>query len=139
MGKRSEERHRPAALLHAPLRPPAHHACHGDPPIPRSQMTTPNEGRQGFHTFPHDLGTAAGWVRLTCNMYTIKDKTDVYYDGDLVATTGDYVSGTGTIWFWYDGPQNGPDVCEVQVGGPRSGTGWDYTLHCPDPDWTPSN
>ena len=73
--------------------------CVGDPPIPCSQMTTPNEGRQGFHTYNHDLGATAGWVRLTYNMYTIEDKIDVYYDGDLVATTGDYVSGTGTIWF----------------------------------------
>ena len=67
-------------------------------------------------------------MRLTYNMYAIKDQIDVLYDGDLVAATGDYASGTGTIWFWYDGPQSGPDVCEVQVDGPSASTGW--TARC---------
>lgn len=124
MEKRSEGRCRPGRQPGGDLRlERLGDGLRGRPADSCSQMTTPNEGRQRFHTSPHDLGATAGWVRFTYNMYTIKDKIDVYYDGDLVATTGDYVSGTGTIWFWYDGPQNGPDVCEVQVDGPSSGTG----------------
>lgn len=96
------------------------------PPQPCGEST--NSGGAGVTSTRHSLGVTPGTVVINYNMLSVPDKMDVYYDGVLVATTGGYVSGTGSVSFEYDA--TGPDWCRVVVTGP-SGTVWFYTLECP--------
>ena len=99
------------------------------PPQPCGQVTT--SGGQGTTKTRHALGTKAGTVQVTYDMYAIPDSFDCYYNGVLVATTGGLVSGPGTLT-WAYAPQPGdPTWCLVVMSAPNSGTAWTYTLHCP--------
>ena len=74
------------------------------------------------------LGSGAGTVNISYNMYSIPDQMDVYYNGNLVATTGGLVSGSSVLSFYYPG---GSSSCTVRMYAPNSGTAWDYNVACP--------
>lgn len=74
------------------------------------------------------LGYTAGTVNVSYDMYSIPDKLDVLFNGNLVATTGGLVSGASTLSFYYPGNGNS---CIVRMYAPESGTAWDYTVSCP--------
>ena len=90
--------------------------------------TSTTAGGEGVTTNYYSMGTSAGTVTITYEMYSIPDKMDVYIGATLVATTGGPVSGAGTLNFSYT-PAS-PYLCRVVVTGP-SGTAWDYTIGCP--------
>jgi hypothetical protein len=75
------------------------------------------------------LGSAAGVVNISYEMYDIPDQMDVYYNGNLVATTGGLVSYGGVLSFFY--PGTGPSSCTVRMYAPNEGTAWDYSVACP--------
>ena len=85
-------------------------------------------GGAGVTMTRHALGNVAGDVAITYDMQVVPDRMDVYLDGVLVATTGEPVSGTGTLSFHYSA--TGQKYCKVKVTGPQ-GTAWSYTLSCP--------
>jgi len=75
------------------------------------------------------LGSGAGTVNISYNMYSIPDQMDIYFNGNLVATTGGLVSGSGMLSFYY--PGGGTNTCTVRMYAPNSGTAWDYSVACP--------
>lgn len=68
-------------------------------------------------------------------MYQQPDGMEVFYEGQLMGTTGGFVSGAGSISFFYPGPPR-DTRCLIRVTGSGSGTAWDYTLNCPAPVMT---
>jgi hypothetical protein len=99
------------------------------PPQPCGVATA--SGGKGLTRTRHGLGTTAGTVRISYEMYSIPDRLDCYYHGVLVATTGGLVSGAGELTWAYD-PQDGdPSWCLVVMSAPNDGTAWTYTLSCP--------
>ena len=64
-------------------------------------------------------------------MYQRPDKLTVIYNGKVVATTGDVVSGYGSIGWDYPAQAGSPQECEVEVYAPEEDTKWDYQLNCP--------
>ena len=90
-----------------------------------------NAGGKGRISTNHKLGNNPGTVTIQYHMENIPDQMDVYYDGQLVATTNGLVSGEGTI-SWVYTPQNGkPDFCIVIMTAPNDGTSWTYYIRCP--------
>ncbi len=99
------------------------------PPKPCGQVTA--SGGQGTTRTRHALGSTPGLVRITYDMYGIPDRMDCFYQGVLVASTSGLVAGTGTLEWTYAPAPSDPVWCLVVVSAPISGTGWEYTIHCP--------
>lgn len=107
--------------------------CNCLPPqgvIPCNTQTTENGG-QGYHENTHFLGDSPGKVRIQFDMYNQKDKMDVYYDNQLVASTNGVVAGLGTLEFTYSALSGKPKYCTIIMTAPESGTSWEYYLACP--------
>lgn len=82
----------------------------------------------------HQLGGAAGWVNIDFDMSpfgTAQDRLDVFYDGELVASTG-VPADAGTLSFYYEALPGRPTTCSLRVVvGPTGATPWEYTVQCP--------
>lgn len=102
-------------------------------PTPVAQCNdATSSGGQGVTITPYEIGTAGpATFTVSYQMYSIPDKLEVFYEGALVATTGDVVSGSATLNVAL--PAGTATTVDVVVTGPYSGTAWDYTLHCPAP------
>lgn len=94
-------------------------------------VATPSGGEGVTETW-HYLGPDAGYLTISYNMYQQPDGMEVFYEGQLVGTTGGFVSNTGEISFFYPGPPN-DTRCLIRVTGSGTGTAWDYQLNCPAP------
>ena len=92
---------------------------------------TVESGGQGRTVTRHALGSKAGRVVVEYEMYQRPDKLTVIYNGKVVATTGDVVSGYGSIGWDYPAQAESPQECEVEVYAPEEDTKWDYQLNCP--------
>jgi hypothetical protein len=90
------------------------------------------QGEQGQTETKHSLGNKSGIVNISYDMYDRSDKMDVYYDGQLVATTSRLVSRDGNLTFKYNAQKGKPDYCVVVMTAPLEGTAWTYTVHCPN-------
>lgn len=88
-------------------------------------------GGQGRTVTRHALGSKAGRVVVEYEMYQRPDKLTIIYNGKVVATTGDVVSGNGFIEWDYPAQVGAPQECEVEVYAPEEDTKWDYQLNCP--------
>jgi hypothetical protein len=88
-------------------------------------------GGQGYHVNVHALGDNPGKVVINYDMFAIVDKMDVYYDNQLVASTNQFVSGTGILEFNYPATPEKPKNCKIVLSAPDPGTNWQYMLHCP--------
>lgn len=91
-----------------------------------------NSGGPGVTNTVHSLGDGYGVVTIDYEMYTVKDKLEVWFDADPAvdpptATTSVPVAGTGTLTF---NKFTSTSTCYVRVTGP-SGTEWKYTVNCP--------
>jgi len=94
--------------------------------------TLANEsGGQGYHENTHWLGDSPGKVRIFYDMYMQKDRMDVYYDNQLVASTEVVVTGEGHLEFYYSAQPSKPKYCRIIMTAPESGTAWEYLLSCP--------
>ncbi|MCK6488133.1 MAG: hypothetical protein L6R48_07370 [Planctomycetes bacterium] len=107
-------------------------SCPADerPPKPCGVVTA--SGGQGVTRTRHALGSTPGLVRITYDMYSIPDRLDCFYQGVLVASTDGLVSGSGSLEWTYAPRVGDPVWCLVVVSAPIGGTGWAYTIHCPD-------
>lgn len=94
--------------------------------------TEVNSGGQGLTRTPHLLGSQSGKVVVQYDMYDVPDQLTVYYDGKVVATTSDLVSGYGTVEFAYKAEQGKPQECIVEMKAPEDGTAWTYRVNCPE-------
>jgi hypothetical protein len=99
-----------------------------DPPgtIPCNSRT--ESGGEGVTRNNHDLGENPGLTTISYIMYSVPDKLEVIYEGNIVASTNLFVSGTGSLTFNYQ--PNHDTFCTVIVTG-KSGTDWKYTMECP--------
>lgn len=87
-------------------------------------------GGQGFTETTHNLGTTPGTVTIDYNMHSVPDRIDVLYNGKVVASTNQLVSGNGRLSFNYPAQLNMPTSCVVRLSAPESGTVWDYVVNC---------
>jgi Zn-dependent metalloprotease len=88
-------------------------------------------GGQGTSFITQNLGNSAGFVEVNYQMYTIPDQMEIYYDGELMASTSGLVSGSGVLTFNYDPNPGGPYHCIIRMYAPNSGTAWDFIAYCP--------
>lgn len=101
-------------------------------------------GSVGITVRSFDLGDKQGLVRMNYEMYTIKDRLDIRYNGKWVASTGTmlsnqvilpncsldgFVSGTNYLEFKYDPKIN--RFVEVYITGCDEDTAWDVWPTCP--------
>lgn len=98
-------------------------------------------GGAGVTTNQHYLGRTGGRVEIRYDMAQIPDKLEVFYEGNLVATTAN-VQGNdnghvgdknragccGTLILNY--VPNNDDYCIIRVTGPNN-TLWAYSIDCP--------
>lgn len=94
-------------------------------------IVTPAGDNQPF-TGVYALGKHSGQVRIDYNMKDIPDRMDVYYDGELVATTEKKVSHKGSLTYDYVYDKNRPQELVIKViphKSPR--TEWLFKLNCP--------
>lgn len=94
-------------------------------------VATPSGG-QGVTETSHALGSTAGVVTASYSMFSQPDMMEIFYEGNLVATTGGFVSNTGSLSFYYPGPPRASS-CVIRMTGSETGTVWNYTLNCPVP------
>ncbi|EDY85319.1 hypothetical protein GP5015_1268 [gamma proteobacterium HTCC5015] len=108
-------------------------------------------GGEGVTNTLHEMGTNPGTVLVDYETYTVKDKIDIFQNGQWVAGTGPstsrssirtaldcaqatealgYVGENSEFLFAYD-PALGGDVEVVVSGCENSGTAWEYTASCP--------
>ncbi|TXB62295.1 hypothetical protein [Phaeodactylibacter luteus] len=103
-------------------------------------------GSVGITVRTFDLGEKKGEARFLYEMYSIRDRLDIRYNGDWVASTGSlfsdavripncdvmdgFVSGAGILTLNYD-PSVSRTV-EVYISGCFSGTLWDLRVDCPE-------
>ena len=69
-------------------------------------------GGYGLTTTTHLLGSKPGTVYVTYEMYTVPDRLTIYYDGNVVASTADTVSGEGRLSFYYKAEKGKPQECK---------------------------
>lgn len=94
--------------------------------------STSESGGQGYHENTHWIGNYPGTIFINFDMYNQKDKMDVYYDNQLVASTNEVVSNKGTLEFYYSAQPGKPKYCRIIMTAPESGTAWEYLLSCPE-------
>jgi hypothetical protein len=87
-------------------------------------------GGQGVTRNRHFLGSQSGPVSIRYDMKTIPDQMNVYYQGQMVASTGQMTSGRGSINFNFQ-PRGGDNTVMVEIVGPNRGTSWNYVVNCP--------
>lgn len=91
-------------------------------------------GGTGDFDLPISYGTTIGDCGVSYDMYSIPDKCEIIWDGQVVATTGALVSGQGTLIF--NKNKAFPTVATVRMTAPNSGTAWVITGICPNANIT---
>ncbi|MFW5988493.1 MAG: hypothetical protein ACOCQA_03560, partial [bacterium] len=91
-----------------------------------------NKGRKGLYKEKHFMGTKPGVVKINYQMYKIPDQIDVFYKGELVATTERPVSGKGLLEWNYNPSPGDPQYCIVRIKAPLDNTAWEYFIGCPE-------
>lgn len=89
--------------------------------------TATNSGGEGVTTTVHQLGQSSGTFAFTYQAYTVPDQFDVIYQGQVIYSTNQPVSGGATVPITYSGTST---EVTVVVTGPV-GTAWDYVVNCP--------
>ena len=98
-------------------------------------------GGAGITMNNHELGNISGVVKIAFDMRKIPDKLEVFYEGELVASTFDIPNHSngfvgerlgsccGLLSFKYE-PKN-DKYCTVKVTGNHN-TEWSYGVGCPE-------
>lgn len=86
-------------------------------------------GNQGVFEFNLSFGTGTGTVGINYESFSIPDQFEIFYDGELVATTGGLVSGNGTLTF--EKTERLPTSATVRVTATQGGTAWNMSGICP--------
>ena len=105
------------------------------PPNTKPCNTETASGGAGITETRHYLGPKPGRVRLSYENYTEPDRIIVYYKGQVVGQTNNFVPGRGGFEFDWNpppGPANNYVVTVEVTGKPGStSTQWKYNLGCP--------
>ncbi|MGV0978826.1 MULTISPECIES: hypothetical protein [Weeksellaceae] len=88
-------------------------------------------GGQGMTETTHNLGNSPGRVVVNFDMMDVPDKIEVIYNGEVVATSTNFVSGQGNLSFNYQALPGQPNSCIVKMSAPEDGTIWEYVVNCP--------
>ncbi|WP_157634926.1 hypothetical protein [Spirosoma panaciterrae] len=91
-------------------------------------------GGTGVTKISYNVGMNPGVVTISYEMYTVPDKMEVYYNSATpVASTGGFVSGSGTVSFKYIRTRDTDptEIYIVMTGNSQSSTQWDITARCP--------
>jgi hypothetical protein len=91
---------------------------------------TATSGGQGVTRISFNLGSHEGVAEVRYDMLTVPDKAEVQRLGDVVATTGGFVSGTGTLSIRHNG-QRPYSVELIVTGNTDQATGWNIQVTCP--------
>jgi hypothetical protein len=91
--------------------------------------TATESGGAGVTTRVYEMGQPQGTFRFTYEAYTLPDTFELFYEGDLLHSTG-VVSGSGDFTEHF-GPGTSTQI-KVVVTGQDPDTAWTYTLYCPD-------
>jgi hypothetical protein len=102
------------------------------PPPPNTlQCGQTNDTGGGAYTEKlHEMGSKAGQVTVSYDMYGYPDRIDVYYQNQLLATSNGFVSNRGALNFYYT-PVGGVTQIKVVMSSESSGTNWEYLVNCP--------
>lgn len=87
-------------------------------------------GGSGVQEMIHDFGDTAGVAVIDYQMWDVGDKMEVFYNGQIVATTNTAVTGEGTLT-WVHQPLNGNTLVTVRITSTTSETSWIYMMTCP--------
>ncbi len=130
----------PAPRPEPPRAEPPRQQAIAPPRQPQAPMTPPPgtvpcnvdmaSGGQGVTRNRHFLGNSAGPVTIQYDMKTIPDQMNVYYQGQLVASTNQMTRGRGAVRFNWQ-PRGNDYTVTVEVVGPTHGTAWRYIVNCP--------
>lgn len=103
------------------------------PPPPNTlQCGQLNDSGGGARTEKlHEMGSTAGRVVISYDMYGIADRIDVYYQNQLLASTNAEVSGSGTVQFQYSPVGGVTQIKVVMTSTSVSGSSWEYMVNCP--------
>ncbi|MGG3801238.1 hypothetical protein [Metabacillus fastidiosus] len=89
----------------------------------------------GSQTLIHQLPWVKGTVHISYDMFGITDRLQVFFIDDQdtpIASTNGYVSGKGSISFYFDPLYNSDRiVVKLNDGYANSGTIWKYNVSCP--------
>lgn len=119
--------HTPPPPAHTPPPPAPTPPPPPNTPPPVACNNSSNSGGQGVTTTVHELGQASGTFSFTYQAFSVPDRFDVIYEGAVIYTTGQPVSGGATVPITYSGAST---QVTVVVTGP-SGTAWNYLVACP--------
>ena len=100
------------------------------PGVPRVTTTLKEYASGGYGVTKNNYTLAArnGKFTLKYDMYGVPDKAEVYVDSVLAATTGGFVSGSGTLTVSGDILKKGSTV-NVVMTGKQKGTAWNYQIN----------
>ncbi|NEP57845.1 MAG: hypothetical protein F6K31_12610 [Symploca sp. SIO2G7] len=87
------------------------------------------QGGQGQDSKSFNLGATSGTITVFYEMCPNPDQLDVFYENQLIGTTGGLVSGQGSLEIPFEGSST---QATVVVRAPNNGTEWAYALFCPD-------
>ncbi|MDJ1173517.1 hypothetical protein [Roseofilum capinflatum] len=86
-------------------------------------------GGRGFDSKTFNMGTTSGTVTITYEMCPNPDKLEIFYEGQIIESTGGLVSNSGTLQAQFDGSSS---QVEVVISAPNEGTEWAYLVFCPN-------
>jgi hypothetical protein len=90
--------------------------------------TTQQSGGQGTTRLSIDMMATSGTFPVDYEMYQIPDQLEVFYEGNVIYTTGGLVSGASSASVTFSGSTA---VVEVVISAPEEGTLWDVFIGCP--------
>lgn len=106
------------------LPPPVQAPLPPENAIPCNQ--TSESGREGVTENNHIISDKSGVVVIAYNMQNISDMMEVFYEGQLIHSTG-FVQGIDTLTINYT--PNQENFIMVRITGPND-TEWSYTVLC---------
>ncbi|OBR67749.1 hypothetical protein A7K91_08420 [Paenibacillus oryzae] len=103
------------------------------PPPPNTlQCGLANNSGGGARTEKdHEMGNKAGNVVITYDMYGVADQMDVYYQGQLLASTNGEVQNKGSLRFHYSPVGGVTQIKVIMSSSAGAGTSWQYLVNCP--------
>lgn len=90
--------------------------------------TMQRSGGRGTMMLEVNLGQTSGTFPLTYMMFGIPDALEVFYEGELIYTTGGPVTGTDTVEIEFNG--SSPSVIVI-ITAPNASTAWRLLIGCP--------
>lgn len=103
------------------------------PPPPNTlQCGMTNDTGGGARTEKlHEMGNKAGNVIISYDMYGVADRMDVYYQNQLLATTGSEVRNSGTLQLNYSPVGGVTQLKVVMTSTSGNSSSWEYLVNCP--------